>query len=435
MKCGFYEFDITPALGSIIPGAFHARRSEEILDLLYVRAMVVQQEEKALAIAVVDACGITLDISEAIRARVSSRIPIAPEDIMVMATHAHGAGPTLTWGEEVVRDEVYIANLVNKAADAICEAWRRAEESEIYVGGQDLTDVSFIRVYRLTGDRLKTNARNLDEIVGPCGTIDPEVNVLGVKQNGKFVGAMVHFTTHPATVATTQTTGDYISALSQKMKEYYGESFVTVFVNGACGNINHIDAYNREETKPKGRYRYVGYRIAETAKSVMEGATTPMTDTTLSSLYESVDVKLRKPTEEQLIAAKRLFDSMGDDLVNCVPKTPNYTDVFFALQAFWIMSDKRTKREIPLQVFRIGDCYVLGTPTQLFVEYGKRMKAATDKKCFVSAFANDYCGYVPTPECMREGVYEARLAKTSGLEPAAGDKVTDAVIDMMDRLK
>ncbi len=435
MKCGFYEFDITPALGSIIPGSYERRLSEEILDLLYVRAMVVRQEEKALAIAVIDACGITMDVTEAVRERVCARLPMAPEDIMVMATHTHGGGPTLTWGEAVVRDEAYLAHIAKKAADAICEAWRRAEESELYVGSENLTDVSFIRIHRLKGGRLKTHARNLDEIVEPCGSIDPEVNVLAVKQNGKFVGAMIHFTTHPATVATKQTTGDYISALSQKMKEYYGKDFVTVYVNGACGNINHIDPYHLKETNVKDRYRFVGYSIAEKAQKVMESATVPMTDSTLSSLCESIDVGLRKPTEEQLLAAKRHFDSLGDGLIDSVPRTPNYIETFFALQTFWIMADKNTKREVPLQVFRIGSCYVLGTPAQLFVEYGKRMKAATEGKCFVSAFATDYCGYVPTPECMREGVYEARLAKTSALEPAAGDKMTDAIIDMMNRLK
>lgn len=54
--------------------------------------------------------------------------------------------------------------------------------------------------------------------------------------------------------------------------------------------------------------------------------------------------------------------------------------------------------------------------------------------CFVSAFANDYCGYVPVPECMREGVYEARLATTSALESSAGEKITDAVSEILNNL-
>ena len=32
MKCSFFELDITPPLGSIIPGDFAARYASEILD-------------------------------------------------------------------------------------------------------------------------------------------------------------------------------------------------------------------------------------------------------------------------------------------------------------------------------------------------------------------------------------------------------------------
>ena len=104
-----------------------------------------------------------------------------------------------------------------------------------------------------------------------------------------------------------------------------------------------------------------------------------------------------------------------------LPGTPDYITTFFALQAFLIQADKRTRRQLELQLFRIGSCYIFGTPCQIFVQYGKRMKEACGGTAFISAFANDYCGYVPTPECMVPGVYEARLAPTSALEPAAGD--------------
>ncbi len=66
MKSGFYEFEITPALGAIIPGAFGVRYAEEIRDRLYVRAGVFANENEAVALAVIDACGITLDVTERI---------------------------------------------------------------------------------------------------------------------------------------------------------------------------------------------------------------------------------------------------------------------------------------------------------------------------------------------------------------------------------
>lgn len=437
MKCGFCELDITPPVGSIIPGGFGARYADAILDPLYVRAFVAKNESKLVAIAVIDACGITQDITDSIRNRAVSMIPANPQDIMVMATHTHGGGPTLNWGEEVVTDANYLRTLTEKASDAIYMAWKRAEESELYSGREELSDVSFIRVYEMKGNRLMTNPgrSNIDNIVKPTSTIDPEVLVLAVKQNDEFVGAVVNFATHPATIFTNEITGDYISILSREMKKIYGPEFVTVFINGACGNINHVDLYSEPEDDHV-IYKRVGTKIAQKAQSAMENAEL-VSDNSLSSALKSIEVRFRKPSSEELVKAKELFDSFGDTLIDCTPMgtVPNYMDMFFALQAFNIMADKRTTRKLELQTLKIGNCFVAGTPSQLFVEYGKKMKAASEGPCFVSAFANDYVGYVPTPQCMREGVYEARLAPTSALEPDAGDKIADAVIEMLKSMK
>ena len=108
MKCGFYETDVTPKLGSIIPGGFAARYAENVQEPLFARSFTAETEEAALAIVVIDACGITADITLRIRERAAKLTPIPAENIMAMATHCHGGGPTLNWGEEVVTDPEYL---------------------------------------------------------------------------------------------------------------------------------------------------------------------------------------------------------------------------------------------------------------------------------------------------------------------------------------
>lgn len=427
MKCGFFELDITPPLGSIIPGAFHARYANEIMDPLYVRSMVVRAGEFGLAVASVDACGITLDMTQRIRDRVCSMIPMQPEQIMVMATHCHGGGPTLNWGEQVVRGERYIDMLVEKTADSIVTAYQRAEDAEMLLGKEVLEGFSFIRVYRMKDGSLKTNpGRQNPNVLEPTTTVDPDVTVLAARVNGIYTGALINYANHPAIVADLRISGDYISELSAQLKKIYGSHFVSVFVNGACGNINHVDVFGGRRIG----HREVGQALAVKVSDAITEAK-PMVDETLCTKCKDIDVRFRKPTVEQLLAAKEVYDSCGDDLVNYDPETTaGYQKFFFALQALQIQADKRTIRKVHLQVFRIGCCYVFGTPCQIFVQFGKRMKQACNGAAFVSAFANDYCGYVPTPDCMVPGVYEATLAPTSGLEAAAGDKVVDAVIEL-----
>lgn len=430
MKCGFFELGITPALGSIIPGSFNARRAKEIEDPLCVRSMVVRAGIYGLAVVSVDACGITLDMTQRIRERVCAMIPMQPEQIMVMATHCHGGGPTLNWGEEVVRDECYIDMLVEKTADSIVTAWHRAEESELLLGKEVLEGFSFIRVYRMKDGSLKTNPGvGNPDVLEPTTTVDSEVTVLAARVGGTYTGALINYANHPAMVADERISGDYISELSAQLKKIYGSHFVSVFVNGACGNINHVDVFGGRQIG----HRDVGQALARKVSDAITEAK-PMLDETLCVKCDDIDVRFRKPTMEQLMKAKEVFDNCGDELIHYNPSTTvGYQEFFFALQAFQIQADKRTVRKIHLQVFRIGCCYVLGTPCQIFVQFGRRMKQACGDAAFVSAFANDYCGYVPTPECMVPGVYEAALAPTSGLEAAAGDKVTDGVIELYKR--
>lgn len=436
MKCGFYELDITPAIGSIIPGAFGARYADSILDPLYVRAVVFANGETAVAVVVIDACGITLDITERIRARVAEISSINPEYVMVMATHAHGAGPTLNWGEEVVTDEHYLRNLVEKAADAIYCAHKNAEESEMLLGKEKIDDISFIRVYHMKDGSYKTNPgpQNADKIEKPCSEIDPELYILAAKRDDKFIGGVINFATHPATIATNEITGDYISVLSREMKEIFGQQFVTVFINGACGDINHINPFDENTYKDKYKtYTRVGKTIAKKSAEALKSAVL-VENNTIKALSSYVEVKFRKPDKERLAWAKEWFDSLGDDLINSKPGNPNYWNTFFALQTFKIQADKRTNRKIDLQVFKVGSCFIFGNPCQIFVNFGKKIKKACGETCFISAFANDYIGYVPTPECMQEGVYEATLAPTSALEAMAGDIMTDELIEMWRKL-
>ena len=439
MKCGFYEFEITPALGAIIPGGFGARYAEEIRDRIYVRAGVFTNENETVALAVIDACGITLDITERVRERVAEFCPIKKENIMVMATHCHAGGPTLNWGEEVVRDPAYLDLLVQKTADAITLSYKTAEESEIILGKEELHGYSFIRVYHMEDGTLRTNPphkteEDLKKILKPQTEVDLEVLVLAVKQGEKFVGAVVNYANHPAVVAKSQISGDYISQLSRSLKEMYGPDFVTVFINGACGNINHINPFD-PSTKVPFREREIGKKLAETVKKAIDGGKL-MGSNALGSVEKKIPVALRKPDEEYLLRSKKVFEELGDDLIASVPGTDGYFQTFYALQAFQIMADKRTKQDIVLQLMKIGDVFVAGTPNQIFVQYGKKIKEGIGAPCMVSAFANDYRGYVPTPECIGIwNVYEARLAPTSALEPAAGDKIVEGILSLGEEMK
>jgi neutral ceramidase len=53
---------------------------------------------------------------------------------------------------------------------------------------------------------------------------------------------------------------------------------------------------------------------------------------------------------------------------------------------------------------------------------------------FIATLANGWHGYAPTLEAFNRGGYEPRFAYPSRLAPEAGDRMTDAALELLQRL-
>lgn len=420
IRCAFCEKDITPPLGTIIPGDFGARYSDGVIKPLMVRAMAISDGEKSAAIAVVDSCGLYADVTEAVRKKVAAATNLPPDAVMVMATHSHSAGPTLNWGEQIRTNPQYLDMLAVRTADAITEAFRNMKEVSVRTNSSVLDGVSFIRVFKMKDGTLETNPGvGNPGIIEPACEIDREISVAYILDNEKPIGAIVNFALHPAIVCGTKSHGDYISVISEKMKNAFGNDFIMLFINGACGNINHINPFDKKTVEP-GIHNIIGEKIAECAISLLKDA--GKTDGSISYASSQIKLRRRRASAEELVSAAKHLDSFGDELENAGPGTPEYKETFFALQAMISRTDRTIFTETELQVIKIGDIHIYGVPAQIFCEFGVEIKKNAPFS-MVSAFANDYIGYIPTPECMRPGVYEARLATTSRHTEEAGSEI------------
>lgn len=426
-KTGFAEADITAPLGSIIPGGFAARYNYTIRARTFARAVVIGEGESRIAIVSLDVCGIYRDAVERIRERVNARCGIAKDAIMVTATHTHTGGPTLDWGEEVVQDPRYIDHIVNAAADAICTAENNATEYTLTNASCEVDGISFIRVYKMRDGSWKTNPgrANIDKIDCTHTTADKELRVIAAMSGSRPVGAIINFALHPAILSDNATSGDYIGVLAAELKRTYGLDFVTVFINGACGDINHVNPFDPETTE-NGRHEVVGKKLAESVTALLSEPGKAL-DGNIAYTTVPVQLGLRRPTKEAINEAYDHIMGLGDGYIEAKPSKPGYQPTFFAMQAMMRMLDKRPYIESSVQVLKVGETFFAGYPVQLFTDFGKATKAALPG-AMVSVFANDYLGYGPTPEAMRPGVYEATLCGTSKLTGDAGQILVDAAI-------
>ena len=105
MKCGIYETDITPALGMEMPGYFELRRAEGVREPLFSEAVFFESGGSRAVIISNDVIQIPTESCDKVRAAVAERLDMAPENILICATHSHTAGPVETWGDFVQINE------------------------------------------------------------------------------------------------------------------------------------------------------------------------------------------------------------------------------------------------------------------------------------------------------------------------------------------
>lgn len=426
LQCGMAELDITPPLGSSMPGYTAERKSEGIRDPLYAKALVIETGETALAFIAIDALYIPEREANRIRERLLRHTGIPVERILVSATHTHTGAPVRV-GLDGSRHDDYLACMADRAADAAILAYRGRKPARIGWGTGHLEDVSFNRRYWMKDGTLRTNPGFMNpEIDRPAGPIDTEVTVICVDDlDGRPMGVVTSFACHTDTVGGSQYSGDYPAVLSASVKEALGEQAVSMFLLGACGDINHVDT-----SKPRPTERTatgtIGRRLAEEVLRVRE-TVVQRTEADTDAVRAFVPMKLRDASPEEVEQAQRV---LADSSVTGAER-------FFAEQILKVREMPGGEALLEVQAMRVGDMTFVGLPGEIFVELGLSVKKSSP---YPNTLVNTLCngsiyGYVCTESAYAQGGYEPRLKVFSRITPGTGERLAESASALLHGLK
>lgn len=430
LQCAFYEKEITPPLGDDIPGYFTPRVSDDVLDRLYAKAFVAENDGTAIAMVALDATGFRKELCEIVCERVERMTGIPKENVMVSATHSHTSLPTGI--APIFRtDEPFLDVVCRLAADCVTLAYKRMVPAKLKFAKGYVDSISFVRNYRMKDGSIKTNpGRNNPDILEVYDQKDPEVPIL-VAYDEKDVplGAVTNFACHLDCIAGSAYSGDYASVLSYEYKKAFGNDFVSLFIMGTAGNINHCDPFGERRTKD--HYAKMGRILAaEALRVIAEGEFLP--DPKVFSRKTELTLARRYPTEAELEEARHLADHKWEIMNGATDKSlANIYAGFLGERLLIHAMDTSREKTLPLQVIGIGDCVIYGMPNEVYVRFGRDLKAGSGTdKTFIATLANGAFGYVPTPDLFEEKtLYEVKVS-AAPFGPDTGDKLVQTLLKL-----
>ncbi len=411
MRAAFYECDITPPLGGYMWGHYHDVRAWDVHDKLYAKALVVEDGGEYAAFVVVDTCALPEEIHDAVTKRVNEFTGIPVERICISSNHSHsGASVGQDPATESYADAAYKDVFLRLTADAVTLAFKRLTDVTVKYAETKVFDMSFNRNFVLQDGSYKTHGRGRTDIVRPLGDIDPDLPIVMFERDGKPVGAIINFALHQCCLGKYNGySGDYASQLSLRLKEKYGNDFVSLFLLGACGDINHVNPDENVPIPPLW-YRHIGDVLADAVLEAVKTAA-PVSGG-VKVISRTIEVQ-RRLADEAYVKGKLMKWLQEDGGFMRVRNLIHYE-----------ASNKKTSSQLIIQGICIGDICITTLPGEVYTAISQNIKKNSPfARHIVVENCNKYCGYVPTKEAFADcgDLYETSLCFHSCLVPEAGE--------------
>ncbi len=213
------SIDITPAEGTYLAGYGPDRKSTGTVDVIHIKAALIETGPDLLAMLTIDCIGLTRPDILAIEAGIALLLP--DTKVVVSSTHTH-AGPDVVgiWGPAFWRsgrDEEYIAQLIDRAVALVASTATQLQPATSKVAS---ADVPLAWVENVSEPEL------LDRRLSVIQFVDGE---------GVSLLTLVNYACHPTVLGpdNTQVSADYVAGFYRKLtNEIGGEN---LFFQGAIG--------------------------------------------------------------------------------------------------------------------------------------------------------------------------------------------------------
>jgi len=446
IKAGFADREVVPDIGMEVPGGYGKSFGKQIHDPPKVRAAVFDDGKRRVALVGLDSLIIRRETALAARKLIQQRTGIAPECVMLGASHSHSSGPVgmilpgeydhasphvqdLAYHKSSAADPKYLERFVTGIADAVAAADATKTDALLSFGVGRAENVAFNRRQRMKNGLSYSHAgRGNKDIIGYAGPVDPEVATIGAwTKDGKPLGVIVNFACH-ATTGPVAYSANWIYYLEKTVRGGLGAEVPVVFLQGCCGDITQVD--NLDPFGPRDRDYYgqlIGGTVGAEALKVLFRAERSPGPFPVEARTKTWGIARRVPDPERV---QRCLEATKKN-----PKEVGTTEWTFAKEIVLLdaLIAKSPEVEVEVQAIQVGPAVFVSNEAEFFVEYGLELKKRSNFKMTIPVeLANGCVGYVPTEEAFSAGGggYETRLTSYSNLEITAGRQFVEAGLEL-----
>ncbi len=416
MKFGFAREDITPAKGITLEGYFEPRPNQGVYDCLSIKAALFQDENGLCGIVGYDLLGLNLKvISRIIDALRKEGIDFA-DKLILCTTHTH-TGPYCSNLD--FSDKEYLEQLITKTVFALQRAHGNLAEAEFLFGKGSCSTLAFNRRFWMKDGTVVTNPGKLNpDIVAPEGTIDPEIPILAIRQNGRLCFLMANISNHCDTIGGSMVSADWPGRMEREIQHELGYDIPVMTVISCQGNINHFNVRTDANQTSYAEACRIGKGYAHAVLSELY-ALEPMSAKSFKVANCEIPAPYVSISDEEYVAAKETYDSIGEASANSdeltsedLAKGNPYVTRMLAKRVMECRDNPVSeKRVIRMTSICFGDDLgIVSIPGEPFIEIQQAIKKASRKRItMIAALGQGYISYIGMPESYAHGGgYETR---------------------------
>jgi len=420
VRVGAAAVDLEADDSMVIAGGIGPGKATGQEGLLRAVAVVIEKPNAGkVAIVACDVLFVTRDFIDPALKEIEQSTGIAPDRVLVNATHTHHA-PCTASVHGYVRDDVF----TKRVQQAIVKSVQQANAN--LAGG----DAEFL--FKLSEEKtVGANSRvllsdntiwwtgALSDPVRHTGPFDPQLPVFAFRgENKKLRALLYNHSTHTiGSRAPGVRSPSFYGLAAQELEPELGCK--VSFLEGASGSTHNITGVPVDEAVRRMK------RVIVEALAQAE----PHAVTKLLSIKRAFPFKVRtfdESVEDEKVASY------------CNKRIPTgaqgVIDVFRDMRR-QLKGEQGKTRETFLQAVVMGDVAIVGVPAEYFTIFGTDIKKRSPYKyTYVAELANDWIGYLPNLEAHQLGGYQTWMGLHSYAEPGTGERVADTAVEMLKEL-